>query len=112
MIDLLLQVGFIFLVLAVISLFVCTLPVWLVVLVVVLLLRWSGLLGWSNDAGRVDEEFQKLSEKEQIAQRDRELDSITEEDWDRFYFNCTGRHLGDPIPPEELVDADDPERFQ
>jgi hypothetical protein len=39
MIDLLLQVGFIFLVLAVISLFVCTLPVWLIVLVVVLLLR-------------------------------------------------------------------------
>ena len=28
---------------------------------------------------------------------------MTEEDWDRFYFNCTGRHLGDPIPPEELV---------
>jgi hypothetical protein len=39
MIDLLLQVGYILLVLAVISLFVCTLPVWLVVLVVVLLLR-------------------------------------------------------------------------
>ena len=32
---------------------------------------------------------------------------MTEEDWDRFYFNCTGRHLGDPIPPEELVDADE-----
>jgi hypothetical protein len=39
MIDLLLQVGYILLVLAVISLFVCTLPVWLIVLVVVLLLR-------------------------------------------------------------------------
>jgi hypothetical protein len=39
MIDLLLQVGYVLLVLAVISLFVCTLPVWLVVLVVVLLLR-------------------------------------------------------------------------
>jgi hypothetical protein len=39
MIDLLLQVGFVLLVLAVISLFVCTLPVWLIVLVVVLLLR-------------------------------------------------------------------------
>jgi hypothetical protein len=39
MIDLLLQVGFILLVLAVISLFVCTLPVWLIVLAVVLLLR-------------------------------------------------------------------------
>jgi hypothetical protein len=38
MIDLLLQVGYILLVLAVISLFVCTLPVWLIVLVVVLLL--------------------------------------------------------------------------
>ena len=32
MIDLLLQVGYIFLVLAVISLFVCTIPIWLVVL--------------------------------------------------------------------------------
>lgn len=30
---------------------------------------------------------------------------MTEEDWDRFYFNCTGCRLGDPIPPEELVDA-------
>jgi hypothetical protein len=39
MINLLLQVGYILLVLAVISLFVCTLPVWLIVLVVVLLLR-------------------------------------------------------------------------
>ena len=39
MIDLLLQVGYILLVLAVISLFICTLPVWLIVLVVVLLLR-------------------------------------------------------------------------
>jgi hypothetical protein len=39
MIDLLLQIGYILLVLAVISLFVCTLPVWLIVLVVVLLLR-------------------------------------------------------------------------
>jgi hypothetical protein len=54
-----------------------------------------------------DEEFQKLSEEEQNAQRDRELESMTEEDWDRFYFNCTGRHLGDPIPPEELVDMDE-----
>ena len=39
MIDLLLQLGYVLLVLAVISLFVCTLPVWLIVLVVVLLLR-------------------------------------------------------------------------
>jgi hypothetical protein len=39
MIDLLLQFSYVLLVLAVISLFVCTLPVWLVVLVVVLLLR-------------------------------------------------------------------------
>jgi hypothetical protein len=39
MIDLLLQVAYILLVLAVISLFVCTLPVWLIVLVVVLVLR-------------------------------------------------------------------------
>jgi hypothetical protein len=39
MIDLFLQVGYMLLVLAVISLFVCTLPVWLIVLVVVLVLR-------------------------------------------------------------------------
>jgi hypothetical protein len=39
MIDLLLRVGCILAVLAVISLFVCTIPIWLVVLVVVLLLR-------------------------------------------------------------------------
>jgi hypothetical protein len=39
MIDLLLQVGYILVVLAVISLFICTIPIWLVVLVVVLLLR-------------------------------------------------------------------------
>jgi hypothetical protein len=52
-----------------------------------------------------DEEFQKLSEEIQNAQWNRELDSMTEEDWDRFYFNCTGCRLGDPIPPEELVDA-------
>jgi hypothetical protein len=32
MLDLLLQVGYILLVLAVISLFICTLPVWLIVL--------------------------------------------------------------------------------
>jgi hypothetical protein len=32
MIDLLIQVGYVFLVLAVISLFVCTIPIWLVVL--------------------------------------------------------------------------------
>ena len=38
MIDILLQVGYILLVLAVISLFVCTLPVWLIVIVCVLLL--------------------------------------------------------------------------
>ena len=39
MINLLIQVFYILVVLAVISLFVCTLPVWLTVLVVVLLLR-------------------------------------------------------------------------
>jgi hypothetical protein len=39
MIDLFLQLAYIALVLAVISLFVCTLPVWLIVVVVVLLLR-------------------------------------------------------------------------
>jgi hypothetical protein len=39
MIDLLLQLAYVGLVLAVISLFICTLPVWLIVLVVVLLLR-------------------------------------------------------------------------
>ena len=39
MIDLLLQLAYVALVLAVISLFVCTLPVWLIVLVVVLVLR-------------------------------------------------------------------------
>ena len=49
-----------------------------------------------------DEEFQKLSKEEQNAQWDRELDSMTEEDWGRFFFNCTGHHLGDPIPPGEL----------
>jgi hypothetical protein len=39
MIDLLLQIGCVLVVLAMISLFICTLPVWLIVLVVVLLLR-------------------------------------------------------------------------
>jgi hypothetical protein len=39
MIDLLLQLAYVALVLAVISLFVCTIPIWLVVLVAVLLLR-------------------------------------------------------------------------
>jgi hypothetical protein len=39
MIDLLIQVGYVFVVLAVISLFVCAIPIWLVVLVVVLVLR-------------------------------------------------------------------------
>jgi hypothetical protein len=39
MIDLLIQVFYVLAELAVISLFVCTLPVWLVVLVVVLMLR-------------------------------------------------------------------------
>ena len=38
MINLLQRVGYILLVLAVISLFVCTIPVWLIVLVVLLLL--------------------------------------------------------------------------
>jgi hypothetical protein len=53
-----------------------------------------------------DDEFQKLSEEEKNAQWDRELDSMTEDDLDRFYLNCTGRHVDDPIPPEALVDAD------
>jgi hypothetical protein len=44
MIDLLLQLAYILLVLAAISLFICTLPVWLIVLVVVLVLRWSSHL--------------------------------------------------------------------
>ena len=39
MIDLLLQLAYVALVLAVFSLFVCTLPVWLIVLVVILILR-------------------------------------------------------------------------
>jgi len=39
MIDLFLQLAYVALVLAIISLFVCTLPLWLIVLVVVLLLR-------------------------------------------------------------------------
>ena len=60
--------------------------------------------------------FQKLSEEEQNAQWDRELESMTEEYWDRFYFNCAGHHLGDPIPPEELADMDElfenPDAFQ
>jgi len=38
-IDLLLQLAYVALVLVVISLFVCTLPVWLIVVVVVLVLR-------------------------------------------------------------------------
>jgi hypothetical protein len=38
MIDLLSQLAYVALVLAVISLFVCTLPIWLIVLVVVFLL--------------------------------------------------------------------------
>ena len=54
-----------------------------------------------------DEEFQKLSEEEQNAQWDRELDSMTEEDCDRFYSGCTGRHIGDPIPEDELVGMDE-----
>jgi hypothetical protein len=57
-----------------------------------------------------------LSDEEKNAQWDRELDSMTEEDWHRFYFDCTGRHLGDPIPTEELVDMDEffanPEKFR
>jgi hypothetical protein len=39
MINLLIQVFYVLAVLAVISLFICTLPVWLIVLMVVLLLR-------------------------------------------------------------------------
>jgi hypothetical protein len=39
MTDLLIQVSYVFAVLAAISIFVCILPVWLIVLVVVLLLR-------------------------------------------------------------------------
>jgi hypothetical protein len=38
-IDLLFQVFYVFVVLAVISLFICTIPVWLVVLVAMLLFR-------------------------------------------------------------------------
>jgi hypothetical protein len=45
-----------------------------------------------------EEKFQKLSEEEKNTQCDRELDSMTPEDVYRFYFNCTGRRLGDPIP--------------
>jgi hypothetical protein len=48
-----------------------------------------------------------LSEEEKNAQWDREMDSMTPEDVDRFYYNCTGRKLGDPHPPEELVDCDE-----
>jgi hypothetical protein len=39
-----------------------------------------------------EEEFQKLSEEEQNAQWDREMDSMTPEDVDRFYFNCVLSH--------------------
>jgi hypothetical protein len=39
MIDLLLQVGYVLVVLFLLSIFVCTIPLWLVVLVVILLLR-------------------------------------------------------------------------
>jgi hypothetical protein len=63
-----------------------------------------------------EEEFQKLSEEEQNAQWDRELDSMTPEDVERFFFNCTGRKLGEPFPEEELVDMDkfleNPDAFQ
>ena len=44
------------------------------------------------------------------------LDSMTPEDVERFFFNYTGRKLGDPFPPEELVDMDEflenPDAFQ
>jgi hypothetical protein len=53
MIDLLLQVGYILLVLAVISLFVCTIPIWLVVLVLVLLFPIMPILhGGKSEANR------------------------------------------------------------
>jgi hypothetical protein len=39
MIDLLLELAYVGVVLALISVFICTLPVWLIVVVVVLLLR-------------------------------------------------------------------------
>jgi hypothetical protein len=42
-----------------------------------------------------EEEFQKLSEEEKNAQWDWEMDSMTPEDVDRFYFNCTSEH---PVP--------------
>ena len=49
-----------------------------------------------------DEEFQKLSEEEQNAQWDRELDSMTEEDWDRFRWinswNRRRRNLAPLLP--------------
>jgi hypothetical protein len=45
MIDLLLQLAYVAVVLAVISLFVCALPVWLIVLVVILILRWLIFFG-------------------------------------------------------------------
>jgi hypothetical protein len=54
-----------------------------------------------------ESEFSKLSEEEKNDQWDREMDSMTPEEVDRFYFNCTGRRLGDPIPPEDLVDCDE-----
>ena len=41
---------------------------------------------------------------------------MTEEDWNRCSFNRTGRHLSDPIPEDELIDADEffatPDAFQ
>jgi hypothetical protein len=40
---------------------------------------------------------------------------MSPEEVDRFYFNCAGRKLNDPIPPEELIDADEffanPDKF-
>jgi len=69
--------------------------------------QWPLEVGFFMIPVMLEEEFQKLSEEEKNAQWDRELDSMTPEDVDRFYFNCTGRKLGDPIPPEELVDADE-----
>jgi hypothetical protein len=58
----------------------------------------------------------EITENEFNEAWDRELDSMTPDDMDRFYFNCTGRKRGDPIPPEDFVDADEffanPDKFQ
>jgi Na+-transporting NADH:ubiquinone oxidoreductase subunit NqrF len=51
-----------------------------------------------------DEDFQQLSEEEQNAQWDRELDSMNEEDCDRFKWERHSRFMfRSLIFPDDLV---------